>query len=200
MVSNNSSQLSHKIIFLMVVVAGLIVSAVYLQSQPSVTWLTYRNEKFGIELKYPPTWHVEKITDSGFWINPPDFKMPVSGTVHPYFSFGITAHEYSGEEKPVIKMFGIRKGYVYEKERQVYFPSPRGAGGYVIVLYSPTGVSTPEEILSTLKFTNPTDSIVGRACGRGISGNQAACPSGYECLFPANHELGGLDGTCVKVP
>ena len=64
----------------------------------TANWKTYKNTEYGLELKYPPTWKVqEKVTGFGFWINPPDFKMPSSGTVNPYFSFDVTAHKYLGD-------------------------------------------------------------------------------------------------------
>ena len=126
----------------------------FTDSADTSTWNTYTNTEYGIELKYPPTWKIqEKVTGFGFWINPPDFKMPSSGTVNPYFSFDVTAHMYLGDEKPVIKMFGTRTGYVYTKDQSIYFSAPTGAGGYFIKLYTPAGVDEPNQILSTFKFT-----------------------------------------------
>lgn len=123
---------------------------------PTANWKTYTNTEYGLELKYPPTWNVqEKVTGFGFWINPPNFKMPSSGTVNPYFSFDVTAHMYLGDEKPVIKKFGTQTGYVYAKDQSVYFSGPNGAGGYFIKLYTPPGVDEPNQILSTFRFTKP---------------------------------------------
>ena len=120
-------------------------------------WKTYTNTEYGLELKYPPTWKVqEKVTGFGFWVNPPDFKMPSGGAVNPFFSFDVTAHMYLGDEKPVIKKFGTQTGYVYAKDQSVYFPSSIGVvGGYFIKLYTLPGVDEPNQILSTFRFTDP---------------------------------------------
>lgn len=35
---------------------------------PTSSWKTYRNEQYGFELKYPPTWRVWQADNEGLWI------------------------------------------------------------------------------------------------------------------------------------
>ena len=112
----------------------------------TVNWKVYTNAQFGIEFKYPPTW---KVVQDSNWV---EVSPAEEVGMNTYFSFGVTAHMYLGDEKPVVKTFGTRTGYVYTKDQSVYFPEANVAGGYVIKLFTSSGVNEPNTILSTFKF------------------------------------------------
>ncbi len=52
------------------------------------------------------------------------------------------------------------------------------------------------KILSTFKFSNPSDPVVGRICGGGAMANSGACPTGYTCKI--DKQGPPAEGTCVK--
>ena len=120
---------------------------------PVAQWKTYKNTEIGFDVSYPSNWTVEDkgVESAGIWINPPDFKMPQSGTVVPYFALGRVAHEPATGEKPVSKQFGVRAGNVYTKGNVVFFPNVNGtAGGYEIQYRA--GEKEVEQMLTTFKF------------------------------------------------
>lgn len=128
-------------------------TAVALITNGTENWKTYRNTAIGFEVSYPSNWTVEDkgVESAGIWINPPDFKIPQSGTVVPYFVLVQVAHEPAVNEKPSAKTFGVRVGNVYTKGNVVFFPNVKGtAGGYEIQYRA--GVKEVEQMLTTFKF------------------------------------------------
>jgi len=121
--------------------------------RPTEEWKTYKNAEIGFDISYPSNWTVEDkgVESAGIWINPPDFQMPQSGTVVPYFSLVRVAHEPATGEKPISKQFGVRAGNVYTKGNVVFFPDLKGkTGGYEIQYLA--GEKEVEQMLTTFKF------------------------------------------------
>jgi hypothetical protein len=116
-------------------------------------WKTYTNSQYGIEFKYPSTWDVFEALPNIVVEDSQGGKLSPGKNV--YFSFGVSAHTFPAiDEKPVIRVFGTRTGYVYTEGQSVYFPNTDGrVGAYVIQLEPRDHPEETNQILSTFKFT-----------------------------------------------
>jgi hypothetical protein len=144
-------------------------------SDETANWKTYRNEKYGFELKYPVEWG-EMIKSS----NLRELNCGPSSNDHtvgleysiPELSVGLACENYRFETNDLINtvpkkiIIGGRESYLYEytsatnyTNKEIFIPLYDGIYIYLFHSYKPTPQYTPlsatelNNIISSFKFT-----------------------------------------------
>jgi hypothetical protein len=192
------------------------------QQQPAdeADWSTYTNSAVGFSFQYPINWFVKNnltsktccldITNSQTVSDnllSGQIKIQVQKYVksasQPLEAFASVPNELTGKIPKVEQLIiagvnGVKSDAI--GEGIYYLPKSSTEGLSIIIFSNPSNKSelqaTYQQIISTFKFINAKDPIVGQTCGGGAMANGGACPVGYMCKI--DKQGPPAEGTCVK--